>query len=101
MRSPGHDARASWEEILPYEALEDAALASTLPAHHGYLGQVQAEADPGAREDVLELINGVDHVLHTVLTHSILNELSLRTVIPVVKIFWPGRPLLCRWFSSD
>ena len=58
---PGDDPRASLQEILPYEALEDAALASTLAAHNGDLGEVEAEAG----EDVLELVDGVDHVLHT------------------------------------
>ena len=70
-RSPGDDPRASWEEILPYEALQDAALPGTLAAHHGYLGQVQPETEPGGGEDVLELVDGVDHVLHTtVLSHG-------------------------------
>ena len=69
-RSPGHNPRAPRQEILPYEALEDAALAGTLAAHHGDLGEVEAEADPGAGQDVLELVDGVDHVLHTtVLSH--------------------------------
>ena len=70
-RSPGHNPRASRQEILPYEALQHAALAGTLAAHHGDLGQVEAEADPGAGQDVLQLVDGVDHVLHpTVLSHG-------------------------------
>ena len=44
------------------------SLRAALHAQDCYLEQVQAEADPGASEDVLELSNGVDHVLHTTLS---------------------------------
>ena len=60
-----HDPGASGEEVLAHEVLEDAALAGALAAHHGNLGEVEAETDPTDGEDVLELVDRVDHVLHS------------------------------------
>ena len=63
-RSPGDDAGAAGEEVLAHEVLEDAALAGALAAHHGDLGEVEADGDAGGGEHVLQPVHVVDHVTH-------------------------------------
>ena len=74
-RSPGDDAGAAGEEVLAHEVLEDAALAGALAAHHGDLGEVQADGDAGGGEHVLQPVDVVDHVTHALaLQHPALGQ---------------------------
>ena len=59
-----HDPGPAGEEVLAHEVLEDAALAGALAAHHGDLGEVQADGYAGGGEHVLQPVDVVDHVTH-------------------------------------
>lgn len=69
-RTPGHNARATWQKVPPDEILQHRALAGALPPDHGDLRQVEVSVLPDGGEGVLQPVDQRDQILHPAVPHG-------------------------------